>query len=182
MSRLYYLDEFDIHELVESLTVELFPGTPAFQVAGGAGRDRLLSALGQPQWPHHRTAQQKAAVLHHAINKGHPYIDDNKRLALTAMLTFLHMNGFEMHVTDSELEHFALGVADDWLARDESAKFVRERAERLSWTEPRKNRWIASLGSSAFISMVAAFTSRDSTISPSLTAQLLREIRASSDS
>ena len=72
MSRLHYLDEGEIHSIVEALTQDQFPGTPAFQLAGAEGVARLESALAQPHWPHHRTAQQKAAALHYSLNKNHP--------------------------------------------------------------------------------------------------------------
>lgn len=168
MSRLYYLDEDDIRTLVESLTRDLFPGTPAFQLAGDAGRGRLLSALAQPQWPNHRTAQTKAAVLHHAINKGHPYVDGNKRLALTAMLSFLYINDFEMIATDSELKQFALGVAEDWLSREESARFIRDRAPRLSWSEERTQRWVDRLDASNYIATLAVAESSESIVAAKL--------------
>ena len=58
MSGLHYVDEAAIRGIVERLTRDLFPGTPAFQVAGAQGAARLESAPAQPRWPHHRTAQQ----------------------------------------------------------------------------------------------------------------------------
>ena len=45
MSRLHYLDEGDIHSIVEALTQDQFPGPPAFQLAGAEGAARMESAL-----------------------------------------------------------------------------------------------------------------------------------------
>jgi death-on-curing protein len=118
--------------MVEVLTCDLFPGTPAFQFASEEGRGRLLSALDQPRWPQHRTAQQKAAALHFSLNKNHPYVDGNKRLALIARLALLFLNDFNLVASDAELEAFALGVADDWLTRTESSRFLTARAIRLT--------------------------------------------------
>ena len=75
MNRLHYLDEHEIRSIAESLTRDLFPGTPAFRLAGAEGAARLESALAQPRWAHHRTAQRKAAALHYSLNKNHPYVD-----------------------------------------------------------------------------------------------------------
>ena len=110
----------------------LFPGTPAFHLAGEQGRGRLLAALDQPRWAYYRTAEAKAAVLHHGINKAHPYVDGNKRMALTAMLVFLDRNEIVLRASESELEAFALAVARDDLSREASIEFVVERSTRLA--------------------------------------------------
>ena len=145
MSRLHYLDEDQIHSIVEWLTRDLFPGTPAFQLAGSEGAARLESALAQPRWAHHRTAQQKAAALHYSLNKNHPYVDGNKRLAVAAMEWFLFRNGFVLMATSDRLVDFALLVANDQLSRDASAHWIERRAFRISWTERYFQRWIDSL-------------------------------------
>ena len=92
-----------MHGIVEVLTLDLFPGTPAFHPAGREGVARLESALAQPHWPHHRTAQQKAAALHYSLNKNHPFVDGNKRMAVTAMAWFLFSNGFMLLATSDQL-------------------------------------------------------------------------------
>ncbi|MBM4415847.1 MAG: hypothetical protein FJ035_06315 [Chloroflexi bacterium] len=79
------------------------PGLPAFQLAGGEGEGRLRSALGQPRWPHHRGVAAKAAALHYFLNKNRPYVDGNKRFAVTAMLTFLFINDYGLVASDDEL-------------------------------------------------------------------------------
>ena len=145
MSGLHYVDEEAIHGIVERLTRDLFPGTPAFQVAGAQGAARLESALAQPRWPHHRTAQQKAAALHYSLNKNHPFVDGNKRLAVAAMAWFLFSNGFLLFATNDQLVEFALSVANDRLSRDDSARWIEQRALRLTWTQRRRERWLASL-------------------------------------
>ena len=145
MSRLHYLDEGEIQSIVETLTQDQFPGTPAFQLAGPQGAARLESALAQPHWPHHRTAQQKAAALHYSLNKNHPYVDGNKRLAVTAMAWFLFRNGFVLFTTNDRLVDFALRVADDRLSRDASALWIEKRAARAAWTDERLRKWRSSL-------------------------------------
>ncbi len=145
MSGLHYVDEEAVRGIVARLTRDLFPGTPAFHVAGPQGAARLESALAQPHWPHHRTAQQKAAALHYSLNKNHPFVDGNKRLAAAAMAWFLFSNGFLICATNDQLVDFALRVADDRLSREDSARWIERRALRLTWTQQRRERWLASL-------------------------------------
>jgi death on curing protein len=118
---------------------------PAFRLAGSAGRDRLLSALAQPQWPHYRTVQSKAAVLHFGLNKNHPFIDGNKRLAVVAMEWFLWRNRVSLLASDAELVGFALAVARDEMSRDESIRWVWSRSLREDWNDAQVMRWLARL-------------------------------------
>ena len=145
MSRLHYLDEGEIQSIIETLTHDQFPGTAAFQLAGPQGAGRLESALAQPHWPHHRTAQQKAAALHYSLNKNHPYVDGNKRMAVAAMAWFLFRNGFVLFTTNDRLVDFALRVADGRLSRDDSAVWIEKRAARTDWTDERLQRWTGAL-------------------------------------
>lgn len=58
------------------------------------------------------------------------------------MLTFLFLNEFMVVASASELEAFALAVANDWLSRSQSAQFLNGRAMRLSWSEARLQAWV----------------------------------------
>jgi len=89
------------------------------------------SALAQPQWHYRRTLQRKAAVLHYHLNRDHPFIDGNKRFAITAMETFLTLNDAVLLATDKELEDFSLAVAGGELSREGSFEFVKYRTSRL---------------------------------------------------
>lgn len=137
MARLYYITEPVAEALVTRLTERVFPGAPAFQLRGEAGRNALLSALAQPHWPYYRTLPEKAGALHYSLNKNHPFADGNKRFALTAMRVFLLMNNAVLVASASEAEAFALGVAGGGIDRDASIAFVRRRAFRLGWSAER---------------------------------------------
>lgn len=143
MSRLYYLSEQDIHGIVAWLTKDLFPDTPAFHLAGSEGEGRLASALAQPRVPYHRTAQRKAAALHFSLNKNHPFVDGNKRLAVAAMEWFLLSNRFVLLATNEQLLDFSLRVADGRLTREASAEWIQARVFRTTWTEDRRRKSIA---------------------------------------
>ncbi len=74
-------------------------------------RDRglLESAISQPQatffgqFLHPTIAEQAAAYLYHIANN-HAFIDGNKRTAVAIMEVFLRMNGYNLNLTDEELE------------------------------------------------------------------------------
>ena len=104
MPRLHYLTEQHAHDLVISLTEQVFPDTPAFQLRGDEGRNGLLSALDQPCWAYYRTLPEKAGALHFSLNKNHPFADGNKRFALTAMEVFLFMNRALLVASTAEAE------------------------------------------------------------------------------
>ena len=145
MTNIYYLTEDDVHGIVESLTRDLFPDTPAFQLAGSEGAGRLDAALAQPQWPYYKTVQTKAAALHYSLNKDHPFVDGNKRLAVTAMEWFLVSNGFLLLTTNSRLLDFALDVATGCLSRDDSATWIEHRAMLATWGSNDTKRWLDRL-------------------------------------
>ena len=145
MPKLHYLSEQHAHDLVTSLTEQVFPDTPAFQLRGDEGRNALLSALGQPQWPYHRTLPVKAGVLHYALNKNHPFADGNKRFALTAMEVFLLLNRALLVASAAEAKAFALGVADGSINREDSIDFVQRRTLRAGWTDRARVRWAGRL-------------------------------------
>ncbi len=127
-------------DIAAALTTLFTDGT-AFAVAGARGEALLDSALAQPRWPHHRTAQAKAAALHFGLNKNHAYIDGNKRIAVTAMEWFLIRNGFELHASNDDVVAFALAVASNELSREESELWIVDRAARSTWSAPRRERW-----------------------------------------
>lgn len=145
MPRLLYVTESIAEHLVTSLTNRVFPDSPAFQLRGEEGRNALLSALGQPQWPYYRTLPEKAGVLHYTLNKNHPFADGNKRFALTAMEVFLVTNRALLIAGADEAEAFALGVAAGSISREDSIDFVVRRTYRATWNERGYERWLGRL-------------------------------------
>lgn len=53
----------------------------------------------------------KAAALMHSIIKNHPFVDGNKRTAVTAASIFLLSNNYNLTASNKELEMFTLKVA-----------------------------------------------------------------------
>ena len=60
-----------------------------------------------------------AAAYAYGIAKNHPFVDGNKRTALVATLTFLHLNGLEIHASMQSRYEIFVALADGSL--DEAA-------------------------------------------------------------
>ena len=70
------------------------------------------------------TIIDKAARLAYAVCKNHPFIDGNKRVAVTALLVTLQMNDILLSFTQTELIDLGLGVADSSIDYDEIIAWV----------------------------------------------------------
>jgi death-on-curing protein len=80
----------------------------------------LISAIGRPMTTFegielYPMLSDKAAALMHSLIFNHPFIDGNKRTAITAAAMFLLRNGYRLTVDYTELERFTLLVVNDRL-------------------------------------------------------------------
>ena len=75
-------------------------------------RDRaaLESAIARPQRGYYADIVQEAAALWESLSQKHPFIDGNKRAAVTVTAAFLRMNGFRMEFDDTEAFSFLIGL------------------------------------------------------------------------
>jgi len=85
---------------------------------------------GQPLYP---TLIDQAAILFYLLNKDHPFVNGNKRIALTALLVFLFLNGKWITALQDELYEFAIGVASSAAADkdhvvEKTKRFLATRA------------------------------------------------------
>src|SRR3990170_2951275 len=74
----------------------------------------------------------KAAALMHSIIKNHPFVDGNKRTAITAASLFLIRNGFQIKAANKELERFALKAASTNIELEEIAGWFRKHSKPAS--------------------------------------------------
>lgn len=87
--------------------------------AGGALRDfgLLDSAVARPQasmfgQDAYPDIWEKAAALMHSIIANHPFVDGNKRTALTSVMAFLDRNGVETEPLDEDAAYdLTIGIA-----------------------------------------------------------------------
>ena len=104
------------------------------ETGGGQGiRDlgMLLSALGRPQatfdekelYPY---LISKAAALMDSLVRNHPFVDGNKRTAITAAALFLRLNGYRLVVENAEMVRFTLACAQSQYSLDEIIDWFRQ--------------------------------------------------------
>lgn len=92
------------------------------QFSRGGLRDRhaLVSAVGEPRQgafgtDFYPTLDDKAAALFRGLARNHPFVDGNKRTALTGTGVFLQANGFGLEVDTDPLVRLTLDVAQGHL-------------------------------------------------------------------
>jgi death-on-curing protein len=67
---------------------------------------------------------EKAARLAFGICKNHPFVDGNKRIAVTSLLVMLRLNDVRVNYTQSELITLGLGIADGSLEYEDILQWV----------------------------------------------------------
>ena len=97
-------------------TVDEVIATHALLIARFGGsqgiRDRgaLESALARPQSGYYADIIQEAAALWESLSQNHPFLDGNKRVAVTVTAAFLKVNGYRLEFDDAEVFSFLAGL------------------------------------------------------------------------
>ena len=73
----------------------------------------------------------KAASLMHSIIKNHPFVDGNKRTAISTASIFLIRNNYTLTASNKELERFTIKAASENLELQEIAKWFKEHSKKL---------------------------------------------------
>jgi death-on-curing protein len=97
--------------------IELFGGAQGIR-----DRDALEADLGRPQSGYYRDVIEQAAALLESLSQNHPFVDGNKRTAITVTAGFLRINGFGLKFDDLEAYQFLMQLY-------ESNQFRWERLE-----------------------------------------------------
>jgi len=58
------------------------------------------------------TIEEKSARMAYSLCRNHPFVDGNKRIAVTSMLVMLRLNRVLLTYTQQELISLGLGIAD----------------------------------------------------------------------
>ena len=96
-------------------------------------RDRgaLESALARPQTGYYDDIIQEAAALWESLSQNHPFVDGNKRVAVTVTAAFLKVNGYLLEFEDLEAFSFLIGLYQSGRLRfAELEKWLRHHATR----------------------------------------------------
>jgi len=75
-------------------------------------RDEALleSAIGRYQSGYYADRVEEAAALMESLGGNHPFIDGNKRIAVTAAFVFLAVNGYDVSVEEDAAFEFIDGL------------------------------------------------------------------------
>lgn len=79
---------------------------------------------------HESLIEMAAAYLYH-LARNHPFIDGNKRAALSAALAFLWLNDHQLEAGEDELTDLVLGVAAGRASKAQVALFLEEHSGAL---------------------------------------------------
>lgn len=79
----------------------------------------------------------KAAALMDSLINNHPFVDGNKRTAITAAALFLRQNGYRLTITNAELEAFTLRVASSRVDVGEVATWLQAHSIVIDEEEAR---------------------------------------------
>lgn len=95
----------------------------------------LESAAGRPRASFggkdlYQTLFDKAAALMHSLLKNHPFIDGNKRTALSSAGVFLKMNGYTLINSHEKEMRFALDVEANRYTLEEISDWLRKHSKR----------------------------------------------------
>jgi death-on-curing protein len=94
-------------------------------------RDRggLESALARPQSGYYNDIIQEAAALWESLSQNHPFVDGNKRVAVTVTAAFLRVNGYRLEFDDIEAFSFLLRLYETGKLRfNELETWLRQHA------------------------------------------------------
>ena len=126
---------------MERLTIEevIVIHSAAIQQFGGLHgiRDlkRLTSALARPDQTFagkmlYSTVWLQAAALLQSIAMDHPFVDGNKRTALTVAVLFLRWNGWKLSVQHRLLFHFVIDVVKKRLEVKDIAMWLENHVKK----------------------------------------------------
>ena len=122
-----------VHILViHDQMIKRFGGLPGIRDLG-----LLESAVGRPQATFdgndlYKTIFEKGAALLQSLLKNHPFVDGNKRTALTSAGIFLKLNGYQL-INDHDNEiNFALKVDSDDLSIEQIAEWLEKHSKAIS--------------------------------------------------
>ena len=68
----------------------------------------------------------KSAIILYLLTQNHPFVDGNKRTALSACFWFLESNGYTLDVGSEDLYQFTIDIASGHLDKDAVTAWMRE--------------------------------------------------------
>ncbi len=89
--------------------------------------------MARPQSGYYEDIIQEAAALWESLSQNHPFIDGNKRVAVTVTAALLKINGYLLEFDDLEAFSFLIGLYESGTMQFvELEKWLRVHAELSS--------------------------------------------------
>lgn len=128
--------------MIRYLTPEqvLFIHNRLIQETGGAhgvyDLSKLLSALVRPQATFegndlYGDVFDRAAALMDSLIRNHPFLDGNKRTAITTTALFMRLNGYSLLVQNEEMVRFTIACAQSQIAFEEITAWLQQFCSHL---------------------------------------------------
>jgi len=76
----------------------------------------------------HETIFEMAAAYLYGICRNHPFLDGNKRTAVSAALVFLELNDIEIEAAENDFYDLVLGVAEGRVSKAAVAVFLERHS------------------------------------------------------
>jgi len=96
----------------------------------------------KPQWLDRRLATtpisfKRPLALWESLSQNHPFVDGNKRVAVTVTAAFLRVNGYRLDFDDVEAFSFLVGLYETGTLRfSELERWLREHTVRFDQEIP----------------------------------------------
>ena len=74
----------------------------------------------------------KVAALMESLIKNHPFVDGNKRTAITSAGVLLQMNGFIIETSQKDIERFTLGMAHGKIPVKDAAEWFKHNSLKIN--------------------------------------------------
>ncbi|HUJ22938.1 MAG TPA: type II toxin-antitoxin system death-on-curing family toxin [Bryobacteraceae bacterium] len=85
--------------------------------------------MARPQSGYYTDIIQEAAALWESLSQNHPFLDGNKRVAVTVTAAFLKVNGYHLVFDDDEVFAFLVGLYETGTLRfQELDSWLRQHA------------------------------------------------------
>lgn len=73
----------------------------------------------------------KAAALMESLTNNHPFIDGNKRTAITSSALFLQFNGYLLNTSQNKLEKFTLQMATHKASFQDAVEWFKKNSDTI---------------------------------------------------
>jgi len=114
--------------IVHAKLIEQFGGSLGVRDQAG-----IESALARPQSGYYSDVVAEAAAMWESLSQNHPFIDGNKRVAITVTAAFLRINGFRLRFSDREAYDFLIELYESGRFRfSELEVWLRQHVHRAA--------------------------------------------------